>query len=167
MFTRRTTLLTLLLAVFMISAGSAQIRDHSSAGHKPSSSAKPKPASSNGFKPFKELIKDKIVTEGLFTFYRDTTDNSVLMAIKPDQLGPYFLCDMAKSTADGSLFDTGPLGRSFPFFFRRIGKNIQMVEKNLLFRADSTSTMKGAVEKGISDHLFAALPIKSEPQDST
>jgi hypothetical protein len=167
MSTRHTALLTLLLAVFMISAGSAQIRDHSSADHKASSSASTKPTPSNGFKPFKELIKDKIVTEGLFTFYRDTTDNSLLMAIKPDQLGPYFLCDMAKSSADGSLYDTGPMGRSFPFFFRRIGKNIQMVEKNLLFRADSASTMKGAVEKGISDHLFAALPIKSEPQDST
>jgi hypothetical protein len=167
MSTLRIPFATVLLVVFMISTGSAQIRDHSSTGRKTPSSAKAKPTPNNGFKPFKELIKDKIVIEGLFTFYRDTTDNSILMAIKPEQLGPDFLCDMAKSTADGSLYDTGPLGRSFPFFFRRIGKNIQMVEKNLLFRADSASTMSTALSRGISDHLFATMPIKSEPQDST
>lgn len=156
-----------LLGLFLCETGSAQTHNHAVAGHRAAGAETQGPKPGNGLKPYNELTKDKIVVEGLFTFYRDTTDNSLLMAIKPDQLGPYFLCDMAKSTADGSLYDTGPLGRSFPFFFRRIGKNIQMVEKNLLFRADSSSTMADAVRKGISDHLFATLPIKSEPQDST
>ena len=156
-----------LLGLFLYSTGSAQIHNHSAASRRTVERERPGPKPGNGLKPYNELIKDKIAIEGLFTFYRDTTDNSLLMAIKPDQLGPYFLCDMAKSAADGSLFDTGPLGRSFPFFFRRVGKNIQMVEKNLLFRADSASGMADAVRKGISDHLFATLPIKSEPRDST
>jgi hypothetical protein len=163
----RTALAAALLTGFVVSSGSAQIRDHSSTGRKPSAGQKAKTPSPNGLKPFKEMIKDKVVVEGLFTFYRDTTDNSVLMAIRPEQMGPYFLCDMAKSTADGSLYDTGPLGRSFPFFLQRVGKNIQLLEKNLLFRADSASVMSAAVKRGISDHLFATLPIKSEPQDST
>ena len=163
----RMTLLILLLGLFLSGNSRAQIHDHSAISRRAHGAEKGRAKPPEGFKPFKELIKDRVVTDGLFTFYRDTVDNSVLMTIKPDQIGPYFLCNMAKSTADGSLYDTGPLGRSFPFFFRRVGKNIQMIEKNLLFRADSTSTMADAVGKGISDHLFAVLPIKSEPQDSS
>ncbi len=164
----RMTVLFLLLGLFLTNPVDAQIRDHSSASHRSGDAEKGRPKPGNGFKPFKELIKDRVVTEGLFTFYRDTVDNSILMTIKPDQIGPYFLCNSAKSTADGSLYDTGPMGRSFPFYFRRVGKNIQMIEKNLLFRADSSSSMADAVSKGISDHLVAVMPIKSEPQqDST
>jgi len=166
MFKLRFALLSLLLGLFAVTSGSAQLRDHSATSRKPraASGAKPKP---NGFKPFKELTKDLVAVEGLFTFYRDTTDNSMLMAIRPEQLGPYFLCNMAKGAAEGAYYDTGPLGRSFPFYFKRVGKNILMMEKNLSVRADSASTMSGAVAKGISDHLFATLPVKSEPQDST
>lgn len=159
--------LALLLTLFLFSTGSAQIRDHSSTAKKSKNSSDSKSSKKNGLKPFKELIKDKVVVEGLFTFYRDTVDNTVLMAITPEQLGPYFLCNMAKATGDGSFYDTGPLGRSFPFYFERIGKKIMMMEKNLSLRADSTSPMAGAVAKGISDHLYASMKVKSEPQDST
>ena len=157
----------LLITVFMVSTAGAQIRDHSVQGRKSQSGMKARRPSSNGFKPFKELIKDKEAVEGLFTFYRDTADNSVLMTIKPEQIGPYFLCNSAKSSADGSFYDTGPLGRSFPFYFVRVGTDIMMMEKNLLYRTDSASTMKSAVEHGISDGLVATFPIKSEPEDST
>jgi hypothetical protein len=157
----------LLLTVFLVSTGSAQIRDHSASSSKGKSGAKSRKPPANGFKPFAELTKDKEAVEGLFTFYRDTTDNSVLMTISPEQIGPYFLCNTAKSSAEGAYYDTGPLGRSFPFYFVRVGKNILMMEKNLLYRADSTSSMKNALEHGISDHLVATLPIKSEPRDST
>ena len=51
--------LALLLIVFMISSGSAQIRDHSATSKKSGVSAKAKPSAKNGFKPFAELIKDR------------------------------------------------------------------------------------------------------------
>ncbi|MEW5796838.1 MAG: zinc-dependent metalloprotease [Candidatus Zixiibacteriota bacterium] len=159
--------LVLLLGLFLVHSAGAQIHDHSAAAHKPGRTDQAPSKGNKDLKPFKELTKNKVVTEGLFTFYRDTTDNSLLMAIKPEQLGPYFLCNTAKSSADGSVADTGPLGRSIPFFLKRVGKNIQMIEKNLLFRADSASVMSGTLKKGISDHLVATLPIKSEPHDSS
>ncbi len=158
--------LTLVLSAFMVDTVGAQIRDHSATNRKSGASAGVKPAGKNGLKPYDTMIKDKVEIEGLFTFYRDTTDNSLLMSITADQIGPYFLCNMAKGAADGSYYDTGPLGRSFPFYFKRMGKKIMMMEKNLLFRADSTSTMSGAVAKGISDHLFASLDVKSLPKDT-
>jgi len=159
--------LALVLGVFLISSADAQIRDHSALSKETRTKHDAKSPVKNGLKPFKELIKDKVVVEGLFTFYRDTVDNSMLMAVTSEQIGPYFLCNMAKAAADGSYYDTGPLGRSFPFYFKRVGKNILMMEKNLLFRADSTSSMAGAVTRGISDHLFASMAVKSNPQDST
>jgi hypothetical protein len=157
---------TLMAAVFLFDTAGAQIRDHSAVNRKSKAATDAKPSGKNGLKPFATLIKDKVAVEGLFTFYRDTVDNSLLMAITTDQLGTYYLCNMAKGTADGSFYDTGPLGRSFPFYFKRVGKNIMMMEKNLRFRADSASTMSGAVAKGISDHLFASLAVKSLPKDS-
>lgn len=118
-------------------------------------------------KPYAELTKDKVKVEGLFTFYLDTLDNSVLMEVKPEHFGPYFLCNTARATSDGTYYDTGPPGRSFPFYFKRVGKNILLLEKNLRVRADSTSTMRDVVAEGISDHLYGSVEVKSTPHDST
>ena len=79
------------LIVFMATGASAQIRDHSALSKKAKTADDDKPSGQNGLKSFTSLIKDKLVVEGLFTFYRDTVDNSLLMAISSDQLGPYFL----------------------------------------------------------------------------
>ncbi|MEW6412386.1 MAG: zinc-dependent metalloprotease [Candidatus Zixiibacteriota bacterium] len=118
-------------------------------------------------KSFNELTIDRVAIEGLFTFYLDTVDNTVLMAIKPEQMGPIYLCGMARATGDGTYYDTGPPGRSFPFYFKRVGKNILLLEKNLRLRADSATTMYNAVASGISDHLFATSEVKSKPDSKT
>jgi len=126
-----------------------------------------KPGKSDKEKPYAELTKDKVKVDGLFTFYLDTLDNSVLMEIKPEHVGPFFLCNTARATGDGTYYDTGPPGRSFPFYFKRVGKNILIMEKNLRVRADSTSTMRDVVAEGISDHLYGSVEVKSVPHDST
>ena len=117
-------------------------------------------------KPYNELIKDRVVISGLFTFYQDTTDNSMFMAIKPSQIGPLYLCGQTRTSAEGAFFDNGSMGESFPFYFQRVGKQIMVIEKNLRFRADSSSTMEKAVERGVSDGLYASTVIKSQPNDS-
>ena len=118
-------------------------------------------------KPFDELIKDRVVIEGLFTFYQDTTDNSMLMAVKPEQIGPVFLCGGTRSGSEGAVYDNAAMGRSFPFFFKRVGKKLMMLEKNVRFRADTTAALYRALDRSVSDHLFASTAIKSKPQDST
>lgn len=117
-------------------------------------------------KKFSKLIKDKVKIEGLFTFYQDTTDNSWLMEIKPEQFGPIYLCGETRSQSEGAYFDNGAMRRSWPFYFERIGKKIMMLEKNLRFRADSSSTLYRAVESGISNHLWGSTEVKSVPNDS-
>jgi hypothetical protein len=126
-----------------------------------------KPSPPGKEKAFNELIKDKVVIEGLFTFYKDTVDNSMLMAIKPEQFDKIFLCSETRSKGDGAFFDNGTSLNYWPFYFKQVGKNIMMLEKNLRFRADEDSPMHRAVERGISDHLYASTRILSKPHDST
>jgi len=118
-------------------------------------------------KPFNEMIKDKVVIEGLFTFYHDTVDNSMLMAVLPEQFGPIFLCGETVANSDGRFSDNGSMRRTFPFFIKRVGKNIMFLEKNLRLRADSASTVNAALKSGMSDNLFASTEIKSKPHKET
>ncbi len=124
------------------------------------------PSGKDDEKPFKDLIKDKVAVQGLFTFYRDTLDNSVLMAIKPDQFGPIFLCGETRVAGDGSYTDNASMGETYPFYFKRVGKTIMMMEKNLRFRVDSTSSLRKALANAISDGLVASTKVMSKPDDS-
>lgn len=118
-------------------------------------------------KPFAELTKGKVKIEGLFTFYRDTTDNSVLMAIKPEQYGVIYLLGESRTTGDGAYFDASSMGQTSPVYLKRVGKSVMLMEDNPRFRADSTSTLHKAVEAAASDGLLGTSVVKSLPHDST
>ena len=141
--------------------------DHSATGGRARTEAKKKPAAKGKLKPFSDLTKNRVEIDGLFTFYLDTTDNSVLMAVKPEHFGPIYLWGVSRSQGDGQFYDNAAMGQSFPFYFKRVGKKILLLEKNLRFRADSNSTMLNAVKAGVSDALLASLDIKSEPDKET
>ena len=161
--------LTLALAVLFL-IGATESRAGLQRGYTgfKTGSAKPagKPAGSGDEKPFAELIKDKVVTPGLFTFYRDTLDNSVMMSIKPSQFGPVYLYGGTISKSDGEFSDNGSMSETFPFYLKRVGKTVMLMEKNLRLRADSGSTMVKAVGGAKSDGLFASTKVKSQPDTS-
>jgi hypothetical protein len=149
------------------SASAASRNNHSATDRQ--SAGKPTPTfqSHDMHKPYNELIKDRVKVEGLFTFYQDTVDNTVLMSIKPEQFGPVYLCGESRTQAEGAFFDSRSMGRTYPFYFRQVGNEVMLIEKNLRVRADSTNPMFEAVKAGISDHLIVSTSIKSQPQDST
>ena len=132
----------------------------------PKADAAPRPDGGKAEKPFAELTKNKVAVEGLFTFYKDTTDDTWLMAIKPSQFGPIYLLGQTRSAAEGAFFDNGSMGESFPFYFAKVGKTVQMMEKNLRLQADTASPSYRAVQHGISDGLWASTTVKSLPNDS-
>ncbi|MDH4158021.1 MAG: zinc-dependent metalloprotease [candidate division Zixibacteria bacterium] len=142
-------------------------RVRTATGKKAEETAKTVEKDKDKLKSFAEQTKDKLSVEGLFTFYHDTTDNSWLMAIKPDQFGPIYLCGETRSQAEGAYFDNGSMRRSFPFYLERVGKDVFMMEKNLRIRADTAAALHRAVASGISDHLFASTKVQSKPDDST
>lgn len=158
----------LLLAALLTPDQTMASRDRSmvtALKNKPSK--KPEGAKKGDEKPFAELTKGKVKTEGLFDFYHDTTDNSLMMAIKPEQFDVVYLCGESRFQGDGSMFDNGAMGRTYPFYFKRVGKNIMLMERNLRFRADSGSVMSRSLPNAASDALLASAAIKSLPQDST
>ncbi len=125
--------------------------------------ARPGGDSKDAEKPFADLIKDRKVISGLFTFYQDTLNNSMYMSIKSDQFGKIFMCGTTISKSEGAFFDNGSMSDTYPFYFKRVGKKVMLMEKNLRFRADTTSTLHKAVESGISDHLIASFKVESKP----
>jgi len=158
---------TLLLSILVAGDAFAGRRVRTIGGPKPATRKEAKKPDKDKLKPFDELTKDRVAIEGLFTFYHDTTDNSMLMEIKPEQFGPIYLCGETRSGAEGAVYDNASMGRSFPFYFKQVGKNLLMLEKNVRFRADTAASLHRAIEHGITDHLFGSTPVKSKPHDST
>lgn len=169
MVSRHLSVFVLGLLMLSVSGNiSAQQRVYTPTGIQRAKPAVTKPPSApEPEKPFAELIKDKVAIPGLFTFYLDTANNSVYMAVRPTQLDTVFLCGTTISKADGSFSDNGSMYESFPFYFKRVGKKIMMLEKNVMFRADTSSAFSRAISSGVSDHLYASTKVMSKPQDST
>jgi len=118
-------------------------------------------------KPFAEVIKDFKVIQGLFTLYLNEDEAKVYMAIKPDQLDKTFLCTLTRSAGDGSFYDSGAMGGNFAFKLKRIGKKIQFLDINVRYRADSTSTLYRAIDRGITNSIFGVAKIESQPDSAT
>ncbi|NLI15726.1 MAG: DUF5117 domain-containing protein [candidate division Zixibacteria bacterium] len=114
-------------------------------------------------KPFVDVIKDLNKVEGLFTFYVKPDEGKAYMAIKPEQLNKIYLCSIARTAGDGTYYDNGADWGEFPIMFKRVGQNIQMIQVNLRFRADSTSTLAKAIERGVSNSIYGAAKIESAP----
>ena len=135
--------LTCILALVLTEGTAEATGDHSYWNKVKSDKGDQKPDKKDNGKedPYADLIEDKVKIEGLFTFYHDTVDNSMLMEIKPDHFGAIYLCGMSLSRGDGQFLEGCRMWGTFPFYFKRVGKNILMLEKNLRIRADSSTTM--------------------------
>ncbi|HEX29427.1 TPA: DUF5117 domain-containing protein, partial [Candidatus Poribacteria bacterium] len=113
--------------------------------------------------PFEEAIKECERVEGLFSFYINREENKVLMEILPDQFDKLFLCSLTREASDGYYFDSGSMMWDFPFFFKRIGKRVQLIYKNVRFRADERSPIRKAIERGVSNSIMGSAKIESKP----
>lgn len=115
--------------------------------------------------PFQKVIKDYEKIEGLFDFYVDSTDNSVYMAIKPDQFDKLYLANITRSAGDGTFFDAGAQAGDFPFKLKRVGKTVQFLVENLNFRADGNEPMTEALDHSISESIYGTAKIESKPDE--
>ncbi|MDO9576279.1 MAG: zinc-dependent metalloprotease [Candidatus Cloacimonadales bacterium] len=121
----------------------------------------------NASKGFEDLIKDLNKIEGLFTLYEDPEEGTVYMQINPDQFGVIYLCTMTRQSGDAYMFDASSMLWNFPFFFKKVNKKIQLIEKNLNFRADDDPAMHRAIEKSISNSIIASTSIVGKPNVET
>ena len=177
MFARRRSLLTLLLAVAAALAVAGVSMVPAVSGQEPTKSRdilfgqgapkadekKPEPKKDEE-KPFDEVVKDMEKIEGLFTFYRNAEENKVLLELRPDQLGKDYIYSSKTEQAVGErgLYGTIMMDE-FVFQWRRLGKRVQFVRRNLNFRANPGSPEAMAVEKSFSDAIMASAKIQSKP----
>ncbi len=117
-------------------------------------------------KGFDDLVKDMEKIEGLFTLYRDNEEGTVYLQINPDQFEKIYLCTMTRQSGDAYIFDASSMLWNFPFFFKKINKRIQLIQKNLDFRAEGTAMHK-AIEKCLSNSIVASTSIVGKPQEET
>ncbi|UCC21864.1 MAG: zinc-dependent metalloprotease [Planctomycetota bacterium] len=114
-------------------------------------------------KAFADVVKDFEVIEGLFTLYRKDDEGKVYMEIRPEQFEKIFLCSMTREAGDGYYFDSGAMMRRFPFVFKRVGKKVLFIHKNVYYRADKGTAIARAVARGVSDSIMGWAKIEGAP----
>ncbi len=115
-------------------------------------------------KPFADVVKGMKTIEGLFTFYRDSTDEKTLMEIRPEQLDTLFLIAL---TIDRSVGERGlyaaQMGGDAPIVFHRVGKNIQLIAKNPYFTAEPGTPQARSTERSFTYAILGSAKIQSVP----
>ena len=137
-----------------------------SAGGPESSSSSEKNA---GAKPgkdkaFAELVKDMRTFEGLFTFYRDSSDEKTYMELKPEQMDSIYLIAITIDRAIGErgLYAAAQAGDG-PIMFRQRGKNVQLILKNASFTATPGTPEARMTERSFADAILGTAKILSAP----
>ena len=112
---------------------------------------------------FSEVIEDFVPIEGLFTLYRSKEEDKVFIEILPEQFDKVYLCSVTREQADGYYFHSSTMMFRFPFFFQRVGKKVFLVHKNVYIRADQDAAVHRAIERGVSNSIFANSTIEGQP----
>ena len=115
-------------------------------------------------KPFDEVVKDFTPVKGLFTFYRKDDEGKVYVEILPDQFDKVFLLNPTLESGTGESFLlAAAMLQELPVTFHRVGNTVQLVQKNVMFRADEKKPVSRAVQKGFSDSLLGSTKIEGAP----
>ena len=115
---------------------------------------------------FADAIKDHETIHGLFTIHKK--DDEYLLEIKPDQFDKQFMTSLTRETGIGETFLLGvQVLWDNPIYFKKIGKDVQLLLKNPRFTAMTDPEMARAVKRSFSDSLVGTSSIRSEPHPDT
>ncbi len=105
---------------------------------------------------------------GLFTLYRNQSENSLYLALHPDQLRKNYLCTMTLSSGLGEIFYRGTSLGDLLLQFQQVNDRVQLVVPNIYFRTSLDDPQRQAIDRSFSDSAIASLPIIStNPDDGT
>ena len=123
---------------------------------KPPGAPKSKPPEQK-FGDFNEVTKDSEKYEGLFTLYEK--DDHLYAEIKPFQFDQPLLSPIA--IAKGMAMAGSPLnfGDEWVLVFKRVGDRVQLVRRNVHYKAPSGTPLEKAVKLNYTDSVLMALPI--------
>jgi hypothetical protein len=131
---------------------------------KKAADAKAAPESKGDDKPFDTVVKDMEQVKGLFTFYRRDDDNKLYMEIAPEQLDSLFLFAASIDHSVGERgFYAAMMGTDFPFYFHRVGKSVQWVQKNTNFTAPPGTPESRVTSRSFPDAILGQAKLQSKP----
>jgi hypothetical protein len=114
--------------------------------------------------PFEKVVKDAREVKGLFTVYAKEDEGKYFLELAPDQLGKTFLISptLVSGVGQGFIYpaDVWP---EYPVEFRRVGKSIQLIHLNTLFRASPTSSMARPAAVAAPESIVSQAKIESLP----
>ena len=121
--------------------------------------ARPDPAAP---KPFAEVTRGVTEMEGFFPLWRK--DEKVWIEIPEARWNQPFLLtiNVASSVGQRGLYGS-QMGRSWMAQFRRIGNQVQLIARNVDYRAEGNPALQRAIREGFSDSLLGATPVASAP----
>ncbi|QDU90526.1 hypothetical protein Pla175_39320 [Pirellulimonas nuda] len=140
-------------------AESPKVDDKKEEGAKPGA-AKPKPK----FPPFDEVVKDAECVEGMLTLHR--TDEKLFAELKPSDLDRDYivLITIARGIGQRPLYGgySWGFGDDWLWRFKKVGDNIQIIRRNVRFRAEKDSPAAEAVRLAYTDSVMFSLPIATK-----
>ena len=134
--------------------------DHeATAANKANGGTTKKDDSEKKFRDFAEVTKGAEKIDGLFTLHHK--DEHLYAEIKPNQFDQPMLAPIA--IARGMAMAGQPLnfGDEWVLLFKRVGDKVQLIRRNIHYKAPAGSPLEKAVKQNYTDSILMALPIVS------
>src|SRR5437867_3441177 len=113
---------------------------------------------------FDKVVKAAREVKGLFNLYVKDDEAKFYLEIAPDQLDTPFLLNptLVSGLGQGFLYPSDMLPE-YVVAFHKNGKTIQLLHRNILFRADEPSSMRKPAAMAAPDAIVAQAKIESQP----
>ena len=118
-------------------------------------------------KSIKEVTKPTKSKEGLFTLYQDTTNGSVYMKIRKDQLNKEFVYfNYSENGAVSAGFFKGSFRDNEIFSIKKYYDKIEFVKENTSYYFDANNAISKSADANINKPILASLKIVAEEGDN-
>ena len=126
----------------------------------------PKPKKENP-NSFNNIIKGYEKIEGLFTFYIKNDINQAYLELTPNQFDKLYMINITRETGDGAMRHGVSMQGEFPFYFKKTGNLIQLIEKNVKFQSYNDDESLKALKNQIPDSIIRSIKPVGEPNSET
>ncbi|TNE43652.1 MAG: DUF5117 domain-containing protein [Deltaproteobacteria bacterium] len=118
----------------------------------------------SSLKPFKAVAKGYKRMKGLFPLYikKYRGQKYIMMEVSPKQLGQLFMFSPTLEGGTGGSLITFAQLREFPFYLKRQGNRIFLMEKNVRFRVNPKAAVARVFKKSFTDSIHATTIVKSD-----
>ncbi|WP_422929834.1 zinc-dependent metalloprotease [Singulisphaera sp. PoT] len=160
-----TSIAALALAIGPVGLLRAIADDKTVEGDHETHAAKGRPSGPGGgdgekkYRDFDDVIKGAEHIDGLFTLYHK--DDNLYAEIKTHQFEQPMLAPIA--IARGMAMAGQPLnfGDEWVLLFKRVGDRVQLIRRNIHYKAPSGSPLERAVKQNYTDSVLMGLPVQS------